>query len=278
MNKVIKKIVKKSGSSFFWGMYILPTKERRAIYTLYAFCRHIDDIVDGDLPLSRKQELLSAWQQEIDNIYDKKVPQSDIGRNIYKNCMRFNIPKKDLQNLLNSISMDVPNPIQAPEMNSFLTYCNGVACAPGSMSLRILGCKDEKLISELSNSLGLAMQITNILRDVREDASVNRLYIPKEFLQKASIESTDPMTIVIDKNLSVAREELAKLASQNYETSFELIKRLDKKIARNIKALAYVYKHCFDIMQNRGWEVISPKPQIGSITKFLLMLKAFLGR
>ena len=226
MNKVIKKIVKKSGSSFFWGMYILPTKERRAIYTLYAFCRHIDDIVDGDLPLSRKQELLSAWQQEIDNIYDKKVPQSDIGRNIYKNCMRFNIPKKDLQNLLNSISMDVPNPIQAPEMNSFLTYCNGVACAPGSMSLRILGCKDEKLISELSNSLGLAMQITNILRDVREDASVNRLYIPKEFLQKASIESTDPMTIVIDKNLSVAREELAKLAKHRLKLLNDSTKKL----------------------------------------------------
>ena len=92
MNKSIKKIVKKSGSSFFWGMHVLPTKERRAIYTLYAFCRHIDDIVDGNDALSQKMELIEAWRKEIDNIYDKKVPASCIGRNIYKNCMRFNIP------------------------------------------------------------------------------------------------------------------------------------------------------------------------------------------
>ena len=111
MNKIIKKIVKKSGSSFFWGVHILPTKERRAMYTLYAFCRHIDDIVDGDDPVSHKMELLDAWRKELDNIYDKKVPASQIGRNIYKNCMRFNIPKADLVRLLDSISMDLPSPI-----------------------------------------------------------------------------------------------------------------------------------------------------------------------
>ena len=278
MNKIIKKIVKKSGSSFFWGVHILPTKERRAMYTLYAFCRHIDDIVDGDDPVSHKMELLDAWRKELDNIYDKKVPASQIGRNIYKNCMRFNIPKADLVRLLDSISMDLPSPIQAPTLEDFYTYCRGVASAPGSMSLRVLGCKDEKTISELSETLGIALQITNILRDVREDAMAGRLYIPREFLQKAGIETTDPMTVLIDKNLSMAREELAKIADSNYSKAFELIKQLDKKIARNIKALAYIYKHYFDIMQNRGWEIISPKPRIGRIAKMFLVIKAFCGR
>lgn len=278
MNKLIKKIVKKSGSSFFWGMHILPTKERRAIYTLYAFCRHIDDIVDGDKPLSQKIELLNAWRREIDNIYDKKAPASEIGRNIYKNCMRFNLPKQDLVNLLDSISMDLPQPIQAPSLEELKQYCSGVACAPGSMSLRILGCKDEKLIYELSSSLGLAMQITNILRDVREDALADRLYIPKDFLAKAGIESSEPMSVVVDKNLAIAREELAKIADQNYGRAFELIKKLDKKTARNIKAIAYIYRRYFDIMQNRGWEVISPKPTLSRFLKMFLVLKAFTGR
>lgn len=278
MNKIIKKIVKKSGSSFFWGMHILPTKERRAIYTLYAFCRHIDDIVDGTDALSHKMELLDAWRRELDNIYDKKVPASDIGRNIYKNCMRFNIPKQDLVDLLDSISMDLPNPIQAPSLDDLKRYCHGVACAPGSMSLRVLGCKDEKLIAELSKTLGQAMQITNILRDIREDAIIGRLYIPREFLLKADIVSTDPMTVLIDKNLSVAREELAKIALANYNTAFELIKKLDKKTACNINALAYVYKRYFDIMQNRGWEVISPRPKLNCLQKILLVIKAFSGR
>ncbi len=278
MNKIIKKIVKKSGSSFFWGMHMLPTKERRAIYTLYAFCRHIDDIVDGNEAISHKIELINAWKKEIDNIYDKKVPASCIGRNIYKNCMRFNIPKSDLTSLLSSISMDLPNPVQAPSMDDFYKYCQGVACAPGSMSLRVLGCKDEQLIKDLSTSLGVAMQVTNILRDVREDAMVDRLYIPKEFLLKAGIESVDPKEVIIDKNLSVAREELAKLAFKQYEKSFDLISKLDKKISRSIKALAYVYKRYFDIMQNRGWEVISPKPSISHFLKLLLVLKAYTGR
>ncbi len=278
MNKLIKKMVKKSASSFFWGMHILPTKERRAMYTLYAFCRHIDDIVDGDKPLSQKMELMNAWRQEIDNIYDKKTPASDIGRNIYKNCMRFNLPKEDLVNLWESISMDLPKPVQAPSLSEFNKYCQGVACAPGSLSLRILGCKDEDLIQKLSSSLGQALQITNILRDVREDALADRLYIPAEFLQKAGITSHDPMTVVVDKNLAVAREELARIASQNYTQAFELIKQLDKKISRNIKAFAYIYRHYFELMQNRGWEIISPKPIISRWQKALLILKAFMGR
>lgn len=278
MNKLIKKIVKKSGSSFFWGMHILPTKERRAIYTLYAFCRHIDDIVDGDKPLSQKMELINAWRQEIDNIYDKKVPASEIGRSIYKNCMRFNIPKRELVSLLDSISMDLPNPVQAPDFSDFNRYCHGVAGAPGSMSLRILGCKDETLIQNLSESLGKAMQITNILRDVREDAAADRVYIPRELLQKAGITVTEPQQIVVDKNLAKAREELAQIAAKEYDRAFGLIKKLDKKISRNINAMAYIYKRYFDIMQNRGWEIISPKPSISRFLKLFLVLKAFSGR
>ena len=120
--------------------------------------------------------------------------------------------------------------------------------------------------------------LTTILRDVRDDASLDRLYIPNEFLLKAGITSKDPTTIVIDKNLAVAREELSKIANENYIKAFELIKKLDKKIARNINAIFYIYKRYFDIMQNRGWEIISPKPQINKFTKLILVIKAFLGK
>ncbi len=278
MNKAIKKIVKKTGRSFFWGVHVLPTKERRAFYTLYAFCRHIDDIVTGEYPISKKVELINAWKKEIDNIYDKKVPVSDIGRNIYKNCMRFNLPKNDLVNIVDSVSMDLPTPLHSPNLSELTKYCSGVACSPCSLSLRILGCKDDKLINELASSLGMAIQLTTILRDIRDDASSDRLYIPNEFLQKAGITSKDPATVVIDKNLAIAREELAKIANENYAKSYQLIKRLDKKIARNINAIVYIYKRYFDIMQNRGWEIISPKPRINKLTKLLLIAKAFLGK
>lgn len=272
----IKKIVKKSGTSFFWSMRLLPKAKREAMYTLYAFCRHIDDIVDGDADIAEKQELIQAWREELDNIYDKKTPATEIGRRIYKNCMRFKLPKEEFIRLIDSISMDVPNPVQAPLLKEFFSYCRGVAGVPGSLSLRIFGCRDEKVIEELATSLGTALQITNVLRDVKDDAMSDRLYIPKEFLQKAEISATDPRLVVTDKNLAIAREELAKIALNDFKKSYELIKLLDKKTARPVKIIANIYKRYFDIMQARGWEVISPKPSISKIGKLALAVKSLL--
>ncbi len=271
----IKQIVKKSGTSFFWSMRFLPTAQRNAMYTIYAFCRHIDDIVDGNAPMAEKIDLLQAWREEMDNIFDKKVPTTEIGRKIYKNCMRFKLPKEEFLHLIDSIGMDVPNPVQAPDLNKFYRYCRGVAGVPGSLTLRILGCKDEQIINDLATSLGNALQITNILRDVKEDALNNRLYIPKEYLEKAQITITDPMSVVVDKNLVVAREELARQAKDNYDKADKLIPQLDKKISRHVRMIESIYRRYFDMMENRGWEVISPKPSLGKFKKLSLALRAY---
>lgn len=180
----IKRMVKKSGTSFFWSMRLLPAAQRNAMYTIYAFFRHIDDIVDGEADMDEKLELINAWREELDNIYDRKLPTTDIGRKIYKNCMRFKLPKEEFIKMIDSISMDLPNPVQAPTMEKFNQYCRGVAGVPGNLSLRIFGCTDQQIIEELATTLGAALQITNILRDVKEDAQAQRLYIPEEFLQK----------------------------------------------------------------------------------------------
>lgn len=272
----IKQIVKKSGTSFFWSMRLLPLAKRNAMYTIYAFCRHIDDIVDGDAPLKEKVELINAWREELDNIYDKKIPTTEIGRRIYKNCMRFKLPKEEFIRLIDSIAMDIPHPVQAPSLQNFYKYCRGVAGVPGSLSLRVFGCQDEKVIEELSTSLGNALQITNILRDVKEDAQSNRLYIPEEFLAKAQISSRDPLTVVVDKNLSVAREELARLARDNYDKADKLINQLDKTAARHVKMIENIYRKYFEIMEQRGWEVISPKPALGKIKKLSIAIKSYL--
>lgn len=253
----------------------MPLGKRNAMYTIYAFFRHIDDIVDGDKDVSEKLDLIEAWRQELDNIYDKKTPVTEIGRKIYKNCMRFKLPKSEFIKLIDSITMDLPNPVQAPSMEEFNRYCRGVAGVPGNLSLRIFGCEDEKLIENLATTLGTALQITNILRDVKEDAMADRLYIPKEFLEKAGITSTDPQSVIVDKNLAIAREELAQIAAKNYDEAYRLIKQLDKKTARSVMIIASIYKRYFDIMQNRGWEVISPKPTIGKMKKLGLALRAF---
>lgn len=274
----IKKMVKKSGTSFFWSIRLLPFAKRQAMYTIYAFCRHIDDIVDGNAPAKEKLELLKAWRQELNNIYDKKVPTTEIGRRIYKNCMRFKLPKAEFEQLIDSIAMDLPQPLQAPDMETFNRYCRGVAGAPGNLTLRIFGCHDEKLIEELSCALGRALQITNILRDIKEDAQAQRIYIPAEMLHSAGITSRNPEQVLCDKNLAVAREELARLADSDYKSAFEKIKLLPKRAAKQVRMIAYIYRRYFDIMQNRGWEIISPKPRISKPTKFCLIMKAWLGK
>lgn len=275
----IKKIVKRSGSSFFWCMRFLPKAQRMAMYTIYAFCRHIDDIVDGDdLAMAEKIELLNAWKDEIDNIYDRKLPSTDIGRKIYKNCMRFKLPKEEFSKLIDALSMDIPNPLQAPTLDELYKYCRGVAGAPGNLSLRIFGCKDEKLIEELSTSLGNALQLTNILRDVKEDALSNRLYVPKEILENAGISSSIPQEVLVDKNFVKARAELADIAENEYKKSKKLIASLDKSASRSVRAMEAIYRKYFDIMKIRGWEVISPKPHLSKLQKLSIAARAYFAR
>ena len=134
------------------------------------------------------------------------------------------------------------------------------------------------MIEKLSTTLGRALQITSILRDVKEDAQAQRIYIPEELLEKAGITSREPESVLVDKNLAIAREELARIAEADYKEAFEQIKLLNKKAARPVRMIAYIYKRYFDIMKNRGWEIISPKPRISRPTKWGLMIKALLGK
>lgn len=274
----IGKLVRKSQATLFWGVQGLPKAQREAIYTLYAFCRHIDNVVDGQLPDKEKKELLTAWQQELENIYEKKVPVTDIGRKIYKNCMRFKIKKEDFSEILNAAMMEFPKPLQAPDFNTFYKYCYGTAEIPTYIMLSIIGGMNEEDMRNLSQNFGRAMQITNILKDIKEDALSGHLYIPLELLEQAKINSTEPKVVVTDKNLISVREKLAKVAAKNFEEAFALMAKEDKKKMKPLKIILLIYKRYFDIMQNRGWEVISPKPHIKGIDKLSIAYKIMFNK
>ena len=278
MRNDIRKIVrKKSGRTVFWGIRFLPKAKREALYTIVAFIRHLEDIMESSIDKKEKKEILDTWKEELDNIYDKKVPATDIGRRIYKNCMRFKLPKDEFISLLHNISTDVANPIKAPTIKHLQGYCRGVGGIGSGLSLRIFGCKDEDIINDLSFLLGNALQITNILCNVKEDAKHNRLYIPQELLEKAKITSTDPQSVVVDKNLAIAREELALIAEEHYKKSFELLDKLDKQTRKHLIFIVKIYKKLFDTMKERGWEIISPKPRVGRIRKLIILLQTILS-
>ncbi|MFV0626904.1 MAG: squalene/phytoene synthase family protein [Alphaproteobacteria bacterium] len=279
MNSNIKNFVRKTGGSYFWGIRILPKAQREALYTIYAFHHHIDDFAyNPNISKEEKKELIGAWREEFNNIFDKKVPSTEIGRKIYKNCMRFKLPKSEFIRLLDSISLDVERPLKAPKLDIFNEYCRGVAGVLCNFSLRILGCNDEPLIEELSNTISSSVMITNILKDIKDASKHDRLYIPQEFLKKAGIFETNPEKVIINKNLNIARQELAEIAEKNYRKTYNLIEKLDKCSAKTVRSMTNINKKYFEIMQKRGWEVISPKPKISRIYMFSLAVKGLLGR
>lgn len=270
----IGKLVRKSQAIIFWCMKGLPKAKKEAIYTIYAFCKHIDNVVEGNLDNSEKIEILNAWQQELINIYDKKVPATDIGRKIYKNCMRFKIRKEDFSEILNAALLNFPNSLIAPDYDVFNRYCYGSSEIPVYITLSVMGIFDEETKRELSKSFGRSMFMTDILKDVKEDALTGHTYFPKELLHQAGITVTDPLSIVTDKNLVSVREQIARNTAIDFNKAFEILKTADKKIVLPLRFILHIYKRYFDIMQKRGWEIISPKPNITLKDKLAIAYKS----
>lgn len=254
----IGRLVHKSQTSLFWCLQSLPVAKKEAIYTLYAFCQHIDNVVDGKI----KENLLNAWEVELFNIYERKVPATDIGRRIYKNCMRFKIKKEDFSEILNAALLDYPTPLCCPDAGTFEKYCYGSMVIPIYITLVIMGLWNEEIMRRLSLSLGRAVFITNVLKNVKEDALAGHIYMPKELLHQAGITSTDPLNIITDPNLINVRENLAEIAFKDFEEAYIIITHKDKKETRVLRLILNTYKRYYDIMQHRGWEIMSPKPEI----------------
>lgn len=278
MDDIIKKVLKKSNRTLFYCLYMLSAKKRRAVCAVCAFDKIINDIADSNEPVDKKIELLDAWQQEIENVYGNSAPFSSTGKALFESFAKFNLPKKDFLAVVNDKRQDLLLPPFGVSSSKYEQICDNKAGTFVRQLLRILGCRDEEKIDQLSDCLGKALQTTLFLRDVKDDAAEGRIYIPKNYLYNAGISSANPSDIIVDNNLGKARGELGKLAGANYIQAFNIINSFDKKTSQRLKAFFYPYKYCFDMMEKRGWEVITPKPAVSPLTKVGLLLKAYMER
>ncbi len=271
----IGRIVRKNHSAVFWCTRHYPKAKREAVYTLYALVKHFDDLSSSSLPEEEKAEVLAAWQREISNIYDKKVPQTNIGRRIYKNCMRFKLNRESLETILNSFAMDCPKPLFCPAMAQFEEYCAGVSEIPSYLILKIIAEFDEETTLAVSRCIGRAVEITNILKNIKEDALGGHVYIPREFLDKAGIEKDlSAKEILTHKNLYVARQALADIARKSFNEAYRLLEENHNKNSKPIVYMLNLYRAYFELMDNRGWEIISPKPELKFKDRCKLVCKA----
>ncbi len=172
-----------AGSSFFWPMQLLPIRRREAMYALYAFCREVDEVADGEASRSLKQTLLLNWRSEIAHLYEGR-PRHAVTLGLNKAIHLYGLRCDDFLAIIDGMEMDAWTDIRAPSLVELDRYCECVAVAVGRLSMRILG-EETPAGERVAAELGRALQLTNILRNLAEDAGRHRLYLPRELLRVA---------------------------------------------------------------------------------------------
>ncbi len=274
----IGQIVRKNHSEVFWCTRHYPKAKRAAVYTIYALMNHFDELRTCSLPRKEKAEILEAWRRELVNIYDKKVPETAIGRRIYKNCLRFKLARESFETILDAFMKDCPTPLCCPTREEFEQYCYGVAEVPAYLILRIIAEFDEENTLKLARSIGRAVEMTNILKNVKEDMYNGHVYIPREYLEAAGVDPTlSPREILTHTKLWLARKSMADEVNSLFEESYSLLEEIHNKNSKPIIYMLNLYHTYFQLMDKRGWEIISPKPKITLSNRVRLIFKVLFG-
>ena len=183
--RAVEAIVRAAGTSFYRGMRVLPPDRRCAMYAIYAFCRIVDDIADEPGELPAKVEALNAWRERIAALY-RGQSDSEVTRVLAVAVQRFALRAEDFLAVIDGMQMDAETVIAAPDLAQLDLYCDRVAAAVGRLSVRAFG-DASPAADEVAFALGRALQLTNILRDIHEDAERGRLYLPCEYLDEAGV-------------------------------------------------------------------------------------------
>src|ERR1700739_3253430 len=187
-----------SGSSFYAAMQILPREQREAMFQIYSFCRQVDDIADSDGPRPERLAAIQEWREDIDALYQGYPPPRLA--DYVGSVRRFGLKREDFLAIIDGMEMDIPQDIRAPDLATLDLYCDRVASAVGRLSVRVFGLAENDGVL-LAHHLGRALQLTNILRDIDEDAAIGRLYLPREGLLHAGITNVEPLRVIADPAL-----------------------------------------------------------------------------
>ncbi|MEX2630551.1 MAG: presqualene diphosphate synthase HpnD, partial [Tistlia sp.] len=245
-------MVRRSGTSFFWGMRVLPPERRRAIYAVYAFCRAVDDIADEPGDPAVQQARLDAWRRELDLLYAGGAPHDPVAWALQPAIRRYDLPKVEFEAVIDGMEMDLHKRNLAPSLEELLLYCRRVAGAVGLLAIRCFGAREAEA-ERLAIVLGEALQLTNILRDLGEDADDGRLYLPAELLERHGIASRDPAAVLADPRLPRVCGDLAALARQRYIEARKLIARCDRRRLRPAILMMASYEPLLERMEAGAW-------------------------
>jgi len=265
--KAVQK--KASGSSFYLAMRLMPAEERDAMFAIYAFCRKVDDIADDGLGTRpERHEKLEQWRDDLRALYADEVrPQV---RFLAPAVARYGLRLEDFVAVLDGMDMDVTEDIVAPDLATLDLYCDRVASAVGRLSIKVFGM-DEGPGFELAHHLGRALQLTNILRDIDEDAAIGRLYLPREYLMEMDCcRQMDPKTIVNQPKIDGVCRKVALLAHKHYDAANRILAARPKGRIKTPRLMGAVYSEILSASEAQGFT--APRKRVSLPRSRLLSL------
>jgi phytoene synthase len=259
-----------SGSSFYAAMRILPREQREAMFQIYSFCRQVDDIADSDGPRPERLAALQQWRDDLDALYQGRAPARL--RDYVSSVRKFDLKREDFLAIVDGMEMDVPQDIRAPDLATLDLYCDRVASAVGRLSVRVFGlAQDDGIL--LSHHLGRALQLTNVLRDIDEDAALGRLYLPLEGLLHAGITSTDPLKVIADPALPKVCAPLVERARRHFEEADEIMNRNRRRVVRAPRIMSKYYRAILELLVARGFAAPRPAVRLNKMARMAIVLR-----
>lgn len=267
----VEAIVRRAGTSFFWAMRRLEEDKRNAMYAIYAFCREVDDIADEPGELEEKKLALGMWRGEIERLFAER-PRNPTALALVRPVDQYGLNKEDFRAVIDGMDMDAEPRIRIQNMAELELYCDRVACAVGRLSVRVFGV-DREIGIKLSYAQGQALQLTNILRDIVEDAGRDRLYLPRDLLISHDIDPDDLKALITHPNLPLVCELLADIAERRFDEAWALARQCNRKDVRPAVMMMAVYHQILKRLVRRGWKNISSPVKLSKLEKIWALLQ-----
>lgn len=258
-------------------MRLLPAERRRAIYAVYGFCRTIDDIADGPGAETEKLATLEVWREEVGRLY-RGAPGHPAAAALTQPVARYGLAEDDFLAVIDGMEMDASGRMLAPSLDDLDLYCARAACAVGRLSVRIFGLHEE-MGQPLAFSLGRALQLTNILRDLAEDAARGRLYLPLEILDGHGIGARDPDTVLSHPAVAAVCAEVSARAQVEFAAARQVLTRAPRGPGRPARIMCRVYEQLLARLGGRGFEPhsIAQPVRFGCLEKMGIALGVWWG-
>jgi phytoene synthase len=264
----------KSGSSFYYAFLFLPPERRQAITALYAFCREVDDVVDECTDTSIARIKLAWWRTQIDALFQGK-PEHPVTQALAPFLTPFDITQSRLIAIIDGMEMDLDQ-TRYLDWPGLEKYCWHVAGVVGELSAGIFGYQDPATL-QYASKLGIAFQLTNIIRDVGDDARRGRIYLPISDLQQFGVRAADILNRQYSENFSALMAFEAARARALYREAIDALPESDRRAQRPGLMMAAIYHALLDEIEDEKWQVLDQRISLTPLRKFWLAWKNFVG-